>query len=408
MSGPYTETTPGYQYGQVRQRNWNSAGALTGDSTSKVDMAWTDTATKGVNPGWRQDIVLNRDATTSLVGSRVNPVVYTAGVLEVSRPSVGLTRGKREGMLLSKHRDVPDPPDSLTTTASDNQAKSRFLNDLIAAQSRIRGMVTLGEIGQTLRMLRNPALLLRRGLGDYFQSVNQRTRRAPRRSWGNIAGGTWLEYSFGWNQLYRDFKDAHSALEQISEADYIRIPLRAYGVEETYTGAAFTSFTSGLYGLVGRQYASDRVETIYRGATRAVPVSPQYMPARTLGFTFQDFVPTVWELIPYSFLVDYFTNVGNVIEGWSWQRSGLAWSNRTYRKSRILKLVANINSDYYNSNPSFVIDAFQPSVSIIERTSVNRSSYSGSFTPELTFELPTGRTIRKLLNVSGLLALRRL
>lgn len=32
-----------------------------------------------------------------------------------------------------------------------------------------------------------------------------------------------------------------------------------------------------------------------------------------MGLTIQEFVPTVWELIPYSFVVDYFTNIGDVV-----------------------------------------------------------------------------------------------
>jgi hypothetical protein len=32
------------------------------------------------------------------------------------------------------------------------------------------------------------------------------------------------------------------------------------------------------------------------------------------GFQFRDFVPTVWELIPYSFVSDYFVNIGDILE----------------------------------------------------------------------------------------------
>jgi hypothetical protein len=32
------------------------------------------------------------------------------------------------------------------------------------------------------------------------------------------------------------------------------------------------------------------------------------------GFDLKAFIPTVWEVIPYSFLVDYFVNIGDMLE----------------------------------------------------------------------------------------------
>lgn len=43
------------------------------------------------------------------------------------------------------------------------------------------------------------------------------------------------------------------------------------------------------------------------------------------GFRLDEFVPTLWELIPFSFLADYFINIGAVIDAYSLNTSNVRW-----------------------------------------------------------------------------------
>jgi hypothetical protein len=47
------------------------------------------------------------------------------------------------------------------------------------------------------------------------------------------------------------------------------------------------------------------------------------------GFDLRSFVPTVWELVPYSFIVDYFSNVGDCLMALGVDTSGVTGLWRT-------------------------------------------------------------------------------
>jgi len=45
-------------------------------------------------------------------------------------------------------------------------------------------------------------------------------------------------------------------------------------------------------------------------------------------------VPTLWEILPWSFVVDYFTNAGDVINAYSTLSSSIAWRSQVARSVR--------------------------------------------------------------------------
>jgi hypothetical protein len=129
---------------------------------------------------------------------------------------------------------------------------------------------------------------------------------------------------------------------------------------------------------------------------------------RLLGVSWEDLIPTAWELIPYSFLIDYFTNIGDVLEGWSVHQSDLGWSAKLIRKRAERSSVNHRDSKAYTiaNYPSFkslTRISLSCSQAVCIRTDVNRSPASVPH-PSFSWEIPGMG--RKWINMSALLASR--
>jgi hypothetical protein len=127
------------------------------------------------------------------------------------------------------------------------------------------------------------------------------------------------------------------------------------------------------------------------------------MESRLLGFDPSSFLPTVWELIPYSFLIDYFTNIGDVIEGWSQLGINLAWCNRTTKKSLVVKSSSFSNKLISKQLTGLNYEAvsFEPSLGVVEKSVVSRAQFNGVRNPGLIFRMPSFGS-QKWLNIAAL------
>jgi hypothetical protein len=131
--------------------------------------------------------------------------------------------------------------------------------------------------------------------------------------------------------------------------------------------------------------------------------------SKLFGFRWGELVPTAWELIPYSFLVDYFTNIGDVIDGYLARTTKMAWLAKTVRKeSRAISIDHHAFKSeaeaWPNSDNSTISVSFSARPSVLVRSAVDRN-VSSMPTPEFRFELP-GRT-KQLLNISALAVSRK-
>jgi hypothetical protein len=127
-----------------------------------------------------------------------------------------------------------------------------------------------------------------------------------------------------------------------------------------------------------------------------------------LGFRWEDFIPTVWELIPYSFLVDYFTNIGDVLSAWSHQDFGQRWACKTV----ITTVDRQVAGQRLNSNAESALSLGQLDEIDFDKYNVTRrykevvrDLYTGDFVPSLAFEVP-GIGSLKWINVGALGLLR--
>jgi hypothetical protein len=116
----------------------------------------------------------------------------------------------------------------------------------------------------------------------------------------------------------------------------------------------------------------------------------------TFGLLPKNFLPTAWELIPYSFLVDYFTNISTIIDAWSFINGNLAWAYKTERSEiRTHNKFAGLSVDSPGKIASFNVG----DTVWVERT-VQRRNLS-SLIPNFGFRLP-GFGSRKALNIATL------
>jgi hypothetical protein len=224
------------------------------------------------------------------------------------------------------------------------EAKRIVHKRLTARRRQFMGGVVAIELRKTLQMVVRPAKSLRSKLAFASRriprvmkllnrpGVSKQTKR-------KALADTYLEMTFGWQPLLSDTRDGALALARLATKDALeRQQFRAYGSEEIPGTTTFGNNYLDGYDLNSamvfhrewRQKTS--AECIIYGKFRTRLQDSSYAKSSALrlaelaGFTFADFLPTAWEALPWSFLVDYFSNVGDVIEAFSNNIGEIAWA----------------------------------------------------------------------------------
>jgi hypothetical protein len=363
------------------------------------------------NPKWKAQVAQHLDATT--------PYSRSVGRLSVQRGS------------LSKEVIVPPVKTKLTGSGqlvylTDNPlpvAVSRpgiqtqaYLEWIRRANRELRTLqsgVSLGELRETLHAIRHPAEALKEGLKDWIAAAPKTASRALKSSkWGSNSArrnrvsdrrrakavsqalsGSYLEYANGWAPLVNDIDNAARTAAEFFAANGIGYRKISSKASDNWHASAKTS---GSYVDSSLAWEGTRIYE-YESSVRIVGeviVRQQGSFADIMqagGFSLGEFLPTVWELIPLSYVVDYFSNVGAILESYAFVSSNRAWWSWTERNQVKVRLRAKAAPGVFG-NPG--------SVTWIH-TQINRSNPE-SFSPSLAFSLPETNLFRRLANVSSL------
>jgi hypothetical protein len=130
--------------------------------------------------------------------------------------------------------------------------------------------------------------------------------------------------------------------------------------------------------------------------------------AERLGLSPSNFLPTYYNLLPWSWLVDYFTNCGDIVNAIAFDPARIAWCNRTVRKTLTTTTLAGVNpvvNAGLSSHAGYPIAS--PSRTEWITKIVTRSSAMPSRIPELLFRTPNfqtegGRT--RWLNIAAVIS----
>jgi hypothetical protein len=377
---------------------------------------WTDSLVGNDMPNWRSVARVGGNATNNMSASRVTILFQKAGNCRVDYYRNIGGDPKTEAYTIKSGMipgcvNVPLGGSGANTLTADNNALVQILRNVRSQRTQMGGMVFLGELGEALRMIRSPAMAFRRGLDQYVADVSRRgrrivnspgnsglsanSRRRRRRALTEMVSGTYLEYTFGWQPLLNDTKDIALTIARLIRDNDRRTHLRGHGTVEAFSDEYYPNLDAGdqvAYDVTVRNHQTVRV--VYRCGYRNVLVTaPQTQRlAELAGIQLSEIVPTIWELIPYSFIVDYFTNVGDILQSACTEQSMVSWVNKTQidtwrREQRTAvnhaRIRQIIGGNYISST------GLHLGLGIVEKKTVTRSSLvSLPQAPVLEFTLP--------------------
>ena len=125
------------------------------------------------------------------------------------------------------------------------------------------------------------------------------------------------------------------------------------------------------------------------GCVKRQVQAPQVDALSHFGFTPSEFIPTAWELLPWSFLIDYFVNIGDVIQANIVSLSDLAWANRSdVTAKKHIAVSSPFTAKEYAGLWNCKYAGGDGSTAILESRKWSRSTNVAIGLGELRFQLP--------------------
>lgn len=363
------------------------------------------------NPAHRAQIRAVLSATTPVVGNKALLVERTPGgcsyvlTAQDGRKAFWDVAGSTQGLGSNFLNNPLANPNAATITSCHNQAVSKLHNQLNSFVSSAKTGEDWGEWKSTMKTLRSPLKPLRDLVtSSHYRSLRDLERwRDPVKLAGALAD-THLEFAFGIAPITSSIAKGLVGLQNRNiMGNYKQFHARG---EVEYTPSTSWLLTQGdPFNYVQIKVGSSIVwalQEVYQGIWAEECLLPERPVSDVLGLKLRDVVPTIWNLIPYSFLVDYFVNIGQIVNSIAVPWSGVKWCNKTSRTSGLFK--ANYS---YNLRPGATIglgvsfDSQPGSVQYLRQT-FNRSAQADLPVPYLEYTKPWNLTGRQWANMAAL------
>jgi hypothetical protein len=303
------------------------------------------------------------------------------------------------------------------TSSGDEEAQLQAVRQLYSkiyqARHQLQGGVILGEIDKTARLLAGTAKGLKQGVVSYLgKAVGIRRGKGSNISKRKAIANTYLENVFGWQPLLHDARDlAHTLGRLVHESDRVRFSAVGSSAVQS-ANVAFSARFGDMYANANRVDVTDTL-VVYRGIFRSTPYEAGSPPLERIismaGFDWRSFVPTMWELVPYSFVVDYFTNIGDCLYALSSDTSivQILWRTQVKESRRIYSVVPDLKASVAQHKSSggvnvkdFVSESAAGVTTIYRRDVVRTQASVPIMVPRLTgLDLPW----KQFVNIGALL-----
>lgn len=219
---------------------------------------------------------------------------------------------------------------------------------------------------------------------------------------------SWLEYRYGWRTLAYDLQDIHVSLERL--ASLKSKPKRGSSYTENVDSYS-TSASTGLYTNPGTTPSMYATLVAYDGVFSQIRTKAAHgsvmLEAVANELAFIDPLTTAWEIVPFSFIVDWFVNVGDLIKAFSPFLSGnvlhgcLAHWDRVVETSTYSPSTSTMVTNYPTTSGYTHFISGTPIQRIVVTETYDRAPATPSFSLHMKFNVDW----RKVVDLSTLFQL---
>lgn len=231
-------------------------------------------------------------------------------------------------------------PGAVAQTEVDSVASEAAIQFRKKCEERVvtfGGPVFLGELRETINFLKAPIPQIIRHSRKLYREVERMVRRMPRSRRRTRRGQEilteraqdhWLAYKMAILPLISDIESAIEAVKSYDKV--VKLPVATHARRLVYIDQSATQLLGGTRFNTRTAHASCYI----KGALYAAAVPPpgsldrlQQITAMDFRGVVEGFASTVWNLIPLSFVADYFSNIGDIINMELTAGPELAWQS---------------------------------------------------------------------------------
>jgi hypothetical protein len=371
---------------------------------------WTDNFHGVRASNWRHKIAKGQLTSPAATGNR-STVDVQDGFLEV-KGWVNSTHSnanmRKNGIAGAIYRPSSIPSAlSYAPGPANRDAAASILAKYAATISRFQAQVAGGESRQALQMMKSRGqkiLASIPGLPARFKPPRRHFRDG--REALKHAADTYLEWTYGMVPLFNDIKAGYKVLQEYRPPfRYIKggiatNPITNEIVSENRTaGSGVLRYNTSLREVETYSIFYSCVARLYGGN---VPGGSSLID--DAGFTVDSFIPSLYNLLPWSFLLDYFSNLNQVITGFSYYDSfPNTYCETTINEHKLIYWAGNARPQSSTFDSAGTIS--QASTITVTSRNFSRVTHNGGLPfPRLHFRMPG---IRQGLNIAALAVSRR-
>lgn len=281
---------------------------------------------------------------------------------KVSFKRIGVTPGTGGTNRMAWPGPIPQGIDPNLFADAKNKAAIGIRKKIDEMTTTVSGGVILGEIRQTVHMMRHPAEAITQLLTKFVRDHENGLKRArslriknakrkgrrqipivgytfkngvPRATADTIAK-SYLELVFGLQPLMSDIASiAEASLSKYDAPRIQRIAFTAQAVSGTTTSVEYQPSGSVVWCPKVESFVDEvsvRYTVGYKITTQGVSEGWKRVYEMS-GFDLAHIVPTAWNLLPWSFFIDYMSNIGDVIAANAVSLENVAWATMTTRRN---------------------------------------------------------------------------